>query len=78
MATRKWNALGVAVAIVAAAGGAYAQERPSSPFSRAILVARAEELAKQDYVEPPTAQDTNSRLSYDQYRSIRFQKGASI
>jgi glucans biosynthesis protein len=78
MATRKWNALGVAVAIVAAAGGAYAQERPSSPFSRAILVARAEELAKQDYVEPPKVQDPNSKLSYDQYRAIHFQKGASI
>jgi len=46
MATRKLNALGVAVAIIAAAGGAQAQERPSSPFTRAILVARAEELAR--------------------------------
>ncbi len=78
MATRKWNALGVAVAIIAAAGGANAQERPASPFSRAILVARAEELAKQEYVEPPTAQDASSKLSYDQYRAIHFQKGASI
>ena len=78
MATRKWNALGVAVAMIAATATAHAQERPASPFSRAILVARAEELAKQEYVEPPTAQDANSKLSYDQYRSIRFQKGASI
>jgi len=78
MSTRKSRALAVAVAIIAAAGGAHAQERAASPFSRAILVARAEELAKQEYVEPPTAQDANSRLSYDQYRAIRYQKGASI
>ncbi len=42
------------------------------------MVARAEELAKQEYVEPPTAPDANSKLSYDQYRAIHFQKGASI
>jgi len=78
MATRKTNALGVAVALIAAAASSHAQERPASPFSRAILVARAEELAKQEYVEPPTAQDASSKLSYDQYRAIRFQKGASI
>ena len=78
MATRNRNALGIAVAILMAAAGAHAQERPSSPFSRAILVARAEELAKQEYVEPQTNSDANSKLSYDQYRSIHFQKGASI
>jgi glucans biosynthesis protein len=77
MAARRSSAFGVAVAMLAAAGGGYAQERPASPFSRAILVARAEELAKQEYVEP-AAPDPGNRLSYDQYRAIRFQKGASI
>src|SRR4029078_13132438 len=65
-------------AMIAATATAHAQERPASPFSRAILVARAEELAKQEYVEPPTAKDAQRQLNYDQYRSIRFQKGASI
>jgi glucans biosynthesis protein len=57
-----------------------AEERPASPFSRAILVGRAEELAKQPYVElsQPAANNSPSKLTYDQYRAIRFQKGASI
>jgi glucans biosynthesis protein len=41
------------------------------------LVAQAEELAKQPYVAPER-DDDGKRLSYDQYRAIRFQKGASI
>jgi glucans biosynthesis protein len=42
------------------------------------LVSRAEELAKQQYVEPPKAADPPQRLTYDQYRAIRFTKGSSI
>lgn len=57
-----------------------AQERPSSPFNRTILVGRAEELAKKQFVEPSRPGGNNSppKLTYDQYRAIRFQKGASI
>jgi periplasmic glucans biosynthesis protein len=76
--TLRWGGLSVAVAMIAAAASAHAQERPASPFNRAILVARAEELAKQEYVEPAAAQEPGNKLSYDQYRAIRFQKGASI
>jgi glucans biosynthesis protein len=57
---------------------ASAQERPASPFNRTILVGRAEELAKQPYVEPRKAADPPQRLTYDQYRAIRFTKGSSI
>jgi glucans biosynthesis protein len=78
MAAAKSSALSVAVAVLAAASTADAQERPASPFNRTILVARAEELAKQDYVAAPLATDSTNKLSYDQYRAIRFQKGASI
>ncbi|HUL81870.1 MAG TPA: glucan biosynthesis protein [Gammaproteobacteria bacterium] len=72
------GALGVAVAVLAATSTTDAQERPAATFNRAILVAKAEELAKQDYVAPPSSTDSANRLSYDQYRAIRFQKGASI
>jgi glucans biosynthesis protein len=79
IAAAKSGALGVAVAVLAAASTADAQERPSSPFNRMILVARAEQLAKQEYVPPPSPPpDSANRLSYDQYKAIRFQKGASI
>lgn len=54
-----------------------AEDRPTAPFNREILVSQAVELAKQPYVAPKTATD-GKRLSYDQYRAIRFQKGASI
>jgi len=64
--------------MLAATSSADAQERPASPFNRTILVARAAELAKQDYVPPPSSSDSANRLTYDQYRAIRFQKGASI
>ena len=78
VAVARSGAFGVAVAMLAVAAAADAQERHSAPFNRAILVARAEELAKQEYVPPPSQPDSASRLSYDQYRAIRFQKGASI
>jgi len=57
-----------------------AQERPAAPFNRTILVALAEALAKQPYVEPahPAGNNSPNKLTYDQYRAIRFQKGASI
>jgi glucans biosynthesis protein len=70
--------LGVA-AIVLANGAVRAQERGAMPFSRDWLVARATELAKSRYV--PTSSPANQslgRLTYDQYRAIRFQAGASI
>jgi glucans biosynthesis protein len=72
--------LGVAVAMLAIVLPVRAQERPASPFNRTILVARAEELAKKEFVEPTLAARPNSpkKLSYDQYRAIRFQNGASI
>lgn len=77
VAATRTSALGLAVAMLAAASTADAQERTATPFNRTILVARAEELAKQEYVAPP-AGDSASKLNYDQYRAIRFQKGASI
>jgi glucans biosynthesis protein len=72
--------LSMAVALLASISPVSAEERPSSPFNRSILVGRAEELAKQDYVEPPRPTGNNSpvKLNYDQYHAIRFQKGASI
>src|SRR5690242_1203651 len=62
------------------AANANAPERPATPFSRTILVGRAEELAKQPYVEPtqPASDNSPNKLTYDQYRAIRFEKGASI
>jgi glucans biosynthesis protein len=64
--------------LLSAVSISHAQERPASPFNRTILVGRAEELAKQPYVEPQKAPDPPQRLTYDQYRAIRFTKGSSI
>ena len=60
--------------------GALAQvERPTEPFDRDILLARAAELAREPFVEPRQGDaEAQRQLSYDQYRSIRFQRGASI
>ncbi len=60
--------------------GAFAQaERPTEPFDRDILLARAAELASEPFVEPRRGDaEAQRQLSYDQYRSIRFQRGASI
>ncbi len=71
--------LSVAVCGSTVAGLAAAQDRPATPFNRMILVARAEELSKQPFVRP-TQRDGGAleKLTYDQYRSIRFQTGASI
>ncbi|HEX5048771.1 MAG TPA: glucan biosynthesis protein [Gammaproteobacteria bacterium] len=71
--------LSLAVAMLGFAVALRAQERPSEPFDRTILVARAEELAKQPFVKPTQPESGKlEKLSYDQYRSIRFQKGAAI
>lgn len=56
-----------------------AQERHTEPFDRAVLEARAADLAKRKYVLPPRAEAPGrERLTYDQYRAIRFDPGASI
>ncbi len=50
-----------------------------TPFNRDWLLAEAERLAKQEYVQPSEqGLGPFGNLSYDQYRDIRFQKGASI
>lgn len=56
-----------------------ALERPTEPFDRAILEARAADLAQRRHVQParPEASD-RERLTYDQYRAIRFKRDASI
>jgi len=60
------------------AGAARAQDRPTEPFDRAALLARAAELAKQPHSLPPPPQGQGPRLTYDQYRSIRFDPAAAI
>jgi glucans biosynthesis protein len=55
-----------------------AQDRPSMRFNREIFIAYAEMLSQQEFVEPTRPAGEAQRLSYDQYRSIRFQNGASI
>ncbi len=62
-----------------AAGASWAQDaedRPTEPFDRAALLARAAELAKQPHALPPRPE--GGRLTYDQYRSIRFDPAAAI
>ena len=50
-----------------------AQDRPTETFDRATLVARAAELAKREHVPPPRAEgEDGDRLTYDQYRAIRY------
>jgi periplasmic glucans biosynthesis protein len=80
MSAHKLFSLSIAAAMLCTIALARAEERPAGPFSRSILVARAEELAKQPFVEPaqPPGNNSPNKLSYDQYRAIRFQKGASI
>jgi glucans biosynthesis protein len=49
------------------------QERPTEPFDRAVLVARAAGLAKHGHVLLPRPEgEGGDRLTYDQYRSIRY------
>ena len=61
-----------------AAGASWAQDRPTEPFDRAALLARAAELAKQPHALPPAPEGEGRRLTYDQYRSIRFDPAAAI
>ena len=66
-------------ASVLSIGAARAQERVATPFDYDTLVARAADLAAKPFVAPQSTQGTAfGRLTYDQYRSIRFQTGASI
>src|SRR5688572_2290886 len=60
------------------AGVSWAQERPTEPFDRAALLARAAALAKHPHSLPPNPERANQRLTYDQYRSIRFDPAAGI
>jgi glucans biosynthesis protein len=63
---------------LSASSRAFAQdERPTEPFDREILLARAATLAKQPYVATPRPKNAR-QLSYDEYRSIRFDTAASI
>src|ERR1044072_7218296 len=70
--------LSLAAVLLTSISPTNAEERPASPFNRGILVSRAEELAKQPFVEPGQPTPSAAKLTYDQYRAIHFQKGASI
>jgi glucans biosynthesis protein len=64
-----------------AGGAAWAQDpdRPTEPFDRALLEARAAELAMRPHALPPPPEGAGRpRLTYDQYRSIRFDPAAAI
>jgi glucans biosynthesis protein len=63
---------------VCPAGLSWGQERPTEPFDRAALLAKAAELAKQPHALPPNPEPDGRRLTYDQYRSIRFDPAAAI
>jgi glucans biosynthesis protein len=55
------------------------EDRPTEPFSREILFTRAAELAERPHALPPRPDgDGAARLTYDQYRSIRFDPDAAI
>ncbi len=56
-----------------------AEQRPTEPFSREILLERAAELAASPHALPPRPEgERQGRLTYDQYRSIRFDPDAAI
>lgn len=63
--------------VVSGAATAQEVERPTERFDRAILEERAAELARKEAVLPPRL-EAPARLTYAQYRAIRFQRGASI
>src|SRR5687767_5497935 len=64
---------------MAAAGASWAQDdRPTEPFDRALLEQRAAELATRPHALPPPPERGRERLTYDQYRSIRFDPAAAI
>jgi glucans biosynthesis protein len=61
------------------AGASWAQDdRPTEPFDRALLEQRAAELAMQPHALPARPDAGRERLTYDQYRSIRFDPAAAI
>jgi glucans biosynthesis protein len=61
------------------AGVSWAQDRPTEPFNRETLLARAAELARGPHSLPPRPEGSErERLTFEQYRSIRFDPAAAI
>jgi glucans biosynthesis protein len=59
--------------------GQQEEDRPTEMFDRAILVARAADLAKQQHVRSVLPEREQRRaLTYDEYRAIRFQPENAI
>lgn len=57
----------------------FAEERRAERFDRAVLEARAADLARRKHVPPARPEGSDrERLTYDQYRAIRFKRSASI
>jgi glucans biosynthesis protein len=75
-----WRHLSLLLWLAAStAGVSWAQDRPTEPFDRELLLARAAELARQPHsLPPPPEGEGRARLTYDQYRSIRFDPAAAI
>ena len=48
------------------------------PFSLTLLLNQAREMAKQDYVKPPTIPKDWQKLTYDQYRGINFKAKSAL
>jgi glucans biosynthesis protein len=65
---------------IGAAGASWAQEeRPTEPFDRMLLEQRAQELATRPHALPVEPEGPGrERLTYEQYRSIRFDPAAAI
>ncbi len=62
-----------------AAGASWAQDdRPTEPFDRMLLEQRAAELAMRPHALPLPPERGRERLTYEQYRSIRFDPAAAI
>jgi periplasmic glucans biosynthesis protein len=61
------------------AGVSWGQDdRPTEPFDRMLLEQRAAELAMRPHALPLRPENGRERLTYDQYRSIRFDPAAAI
>jgi glucans biosynthesis protein len=72
---RGWAAAALFLCMAIAVG----QERPTHPFDAAWLIGRAEKLAAEEHVDRSIDRGSPLHaLSYDQYRAIEFQRGASI
>jgi len=50
----------------------------AAPFSRSGLLDQARELAKRDYIKPPTIPKDWVDLSYDQYKGINFNPQSAL